>query len=245
MTSFMEDLNERPATRADYPSLAKMLPMLRNKGDANPAICEPHKSVNLQYGHHCDCLTNTARYIEQHPDAVPVKCFRIWIAPFSEKSENGLAISAQVHIIPMHNGKYVEVTPPEMGDEGLHFMIVPTSRAYPDYSAAELIRLHHEEHLRLRLGGVFWPQYWLDYQQKLRGPERAQGDALDLVCYACPFVHDITQYMTRDEWLLEAEDCDGSGRLLFQLSVLLKVIDAKRTSAEDKSEAVAQVVEVA
>lgn len=236
------DLNERVATRDDYHRLKDILPLIRNKGDANPAMVGPHTPTKLQYGHHCDCLTNTARYIEQHPTAKPVKCFRIWIAP-PGASNGGLVVSAQAHLIPLHNGKYVEVTPPEVGDEGKNFMIVPTSRAYPEYSAERLVELHHKQRLRLALGGVFHPYSWLQYQQSLRGSQRAQGDAGLLVAYARPYVYDLPTYVPRQLFFELAEDKDRRGRVLFRLDTLLQLIDAKRWNDEDKSAGSGQEVE--
>lgn len=231
-----EDLDERVATREDYPSLKAIIPLLRNAGDPNPAMVAPHKTTNLQYGHHCDCLTNTARYLAQHPDATPVKCFRLWISPVAMPG-GGLCVSAQMHLIPLHDGKYVEVTPPEMGDDGKVFMIVPTSRAYPDFSAEQLCDMHHNKHYRLRLGGVFFPPSYLEFQQSLRGPERAQGDAKDLVVYACPYIYDLPSYVPRDVLREQAEDLDERNRLLYRLDALLALVDANRWDAQDKSEA--------
>ena len=222
-----DNLNERVATRVDYPLIKKLLPALRNNGDENPCMVSPYDASNLQFGHHCDCLSNAARYIEVHPDATPVKCFRIWILD-QPTNEREVAISCQAHIIPYHNGKYVEVTPPEDGDAGKNFMIVPSSRVYPEYTAERLVELHHRQRLRLRLGGVFHPASWLEFQQRIRGRERAQADAIRLQAYACPFMYDLPEYVPRHILKQLAEACDERNRLLFQLPLLLQLIDAKR-----------------
>jgi hypothetical protein len=226
--------DERVATRVDYPRIAHLLPTLRNKTDPNPAIVAPHQPVYLQYGAHCDCPGNTYRYLKQHPDATPIKCFRIWLA---DNAETGSAInmSAQFHIMPLHNGKYIEVTPPEKGDEDKNFMIVPTSRAYPEWTARELIDFHHVRHFKLSLGGVFYPPSWCEYQQRLRGSARAQCDAASLVVYARPYMYDLPSYCPRETFAQLSEAPAADGRLTFQLKVLLELTDAKRWQAEDKS----------
>jgi len=225
--------DERVATREDYPSLKRMLPYLRNKGDPNPAIVAPFQESNLIAGRTLDCVTNTARYLDAHPEAVAVKCFRVWISPQGSSME-GLAVSAQFHIMPYHDGKYVEVTPPEMGDEGKNFMIVPTSRAYSAYTAWQIVDMHHTQRLRLLLGGVFWPASWLEFQQALRTRVRAQADAARLEVYCRPFVYDLPTYVPRELYLQLAEEKDARNRCLFNLRMLLELIDAKRWTIQDK-----------
>lgn len=228
-----EDLDERVATRADYPALRPLLSKLRNRDDANPAMISPYDSANAHYGTLRDAMSNCARYMAEHPDAEAVKCFRVWMCKDGQHT-GGIAVSAQFHLVILHEGRYVEVSPPEQGDEDKNFMIVPTSRAYPQWTAKQMIEIHYAQRLRLLLGGVFYPQTWLEFQQSIRGPERAQADAAGLVAYARPYVYDLPSYCPREIFKELAEVRDNKNRLLFKLEKLLALIDAKRWIKEDK-----------
>lgn len=231
-------MEERVATRADYPKLGNVIKKLRYPTDPNPAMVEPFQASNERYSaesRNLDAISNTARYLQEHPDAEPVKCFRIWIgeATIGENAET--PISAQFHMLPLHDGRYVEVTPPEHGDAGKRFMIVPTTRAYQEHDARALIRMHHTLQLRLRLGAVYHPQEWALLNERLLGAGRAGTDADKLVLYACPFAFDLPQYMDRDVVRRRAIIADESSRVLFEIGDLLQLMDAKRWPSGDKS----------
>jgi hypothetical protein len=230
-----EDLDEHVATREDYPLVLPLLPHLRNKGDPKPALVAPFKKDNvigMEHAARLDCLSNTYEYCRLHPGATPVMCFKIWIAP--QGAIAGVnAISAQLHFMPLHDGKYLEVTPPEMGDDGKVFMIVPTSRAHSDYTPEAILHMHHAQRLRMLLGGVFYPEPWRVFQEEIRSSIRAKADATELELYARPFITDLPTYVPRGLYAQLAEESDGQ-LVLYKLSTLLTLIDAKRWPQEDK-----------
>lgn len=223
-----EDLFERVAVKADYKRLiAPILPLLRDRNDASPQMIDPYVEGIIPDARVSDPFKNTWQYLQEHPEAEPVKCFRVWIS-------NKGSVSAIFHMLPFTNGKYVEVTPPETGDEGQRFMIVPSSRVYGEWSAREMIDLHVTRHLRLRFGGVFFPEQWVVYQKAIRGEMFAEPNASRLALYACPYMTDLPTYVPRDV-LERVAILHHAGRVMFGLNLLLKVIDAKRWLPSDKA----------
>ena len=153
-TRRMDNWNERPVTQAEYPQAKAFIRALRHKEDPPPQLVSPAASDLAARGYvRGMCPTNAQRFISEQSSAESaeaVKGFRLWTMNLG-----GIAggIIAQVHIVVKLNDKFVDVTPPEPGDEELPFIFVPSSLLFAGTSALAIAQMMDND-LEPRLGAV-------------------------------------------------------------------------------------------
>ena len=186
------------ATPDDYDALKPYIKLLRNKWDPAPVMIDPYPDQYLD--HHYEkgqCPLNVVEYIAQHGGEA-VKGFKTWKMQ-SDLFGPGLQMTAQVHcVVKQANGKYLDVTPPENGDEGQRLIFVPSSHIYPSFSVEDLVQLHRLTGGNARMGKVYAPNHWLALGQISEPAWLAKGNADELELLLCPN-RDAFGYLSRKD----------------------------------------------
>jgi hypothetical protein len=181
------------ATPKDYPALKPYIKVLRNKCDPPPVMIDPCKE---QQGYELGrCAENAIKYISKHGGEV-VKGFKIWKLPYGDRNGQ-IQMTAQSHcVVKQVDDSYLDVTPPDPGDEGKRILFVPSSRVYPSFAVQDIVRLN-ELGFEPRMGSVYAPDSWL-WLSQLESPLLRKGSADELELLLCPKESDFP-FLSFDE----------------------------------------------
>jgi len=142
--------------RKDYDEgTQRFVNTLRNVDDPKPKFITP--PIDFAGARKRMCFSNVVAFCKMYPEYEEVMGFKIWVMPtfgVSTTAETTPYV-ALAHVVARHKQtkKYADVTPAEKGDEGQKMLFVPSSRLYPDWSAAE-IDDYAAKGLRPRMGSV-------------------------------------------------------------------------------------------
>lgn len=145
----MEELCDRD----DYRQIQGFVSSLRRQTDPPPRLIGPPIEVSGYEPRRC--ILNAYDYAMRNGGEA-VKGFKLWkVRAPAEFTVHGRELVATAHVVVRFNDSrgFVDVTPPEPGDEGKKLIFVPSSRLYPGYSANDLGRLHLNQ-LFPRMGTV-------------------------------------------------------------------------------------------
>ena len=141
---------ERLVTKEEMRDAIPFMKALRAPTDPKPVYLDP---PTLTYDSR-QCVLNAVRHVHEHGgDAI--KGFKMWEMPppFKMPMVPRQYVAVAHVVVRQANGKYVDVTPPEPGDEGQGMMFVPSSRLFPQFSADAIAKLF-DEGLEPRMGAV-------------------------------------------------------------------------------------------
>ena len=205
------------ATPKDYPALKQYIKVLRNKCDPPPVMIDPCKE---QQGYELGCCpVNVAKYISKHGGEA-VKGFKIWKLPYGDRNGD-IQMTAQAHcVVKQADGSYLDVTPPDPGDEGKRILFVPSSRVYPSFSVQDIVRLN-ELGFEPRMGSVCAPDSWL-WLSQLESPFTS-GTADELQLLLCPKESDFP-FLCFDEMYHFGS---ASGRTIVEATSFLSLLKQK------------------
>lgn len=169
--------------REDYVSIGWFVNTLRDRGDAHPRLIGP--PIHVESYQPRNCTYNAYDYALQN-GGEPVKGFKLWkVRPPPNVSWSGRELIATAHVVVKFDDArgYVDVTPPEPGDEGKKLIFVPSSRLYPGVSGHDLGRMCVNQ-LAPRMGTVC--TRFVHLAKLMTGENRALNvqsvDELELLC---------------------------------------------------------------
>ena len=145
---------ERLLRKDEYAAAGGFIKSLRHASDPAPRVVPP--PIAFPGALPSRCAGNVARFCCANPDHEPIKGFKLWVVNTMQKMGLPTPYVAQVHVVARHTttGKYVDVTPPNEGDEGQQSLIfVPSSTLYATWTAWELGALCNDG-LEPRMGAV-------------------------------------------------------------------------------------------
>ena len=146
---------ERLLAPSEYNGARSFISRLRSPNDAAPQLLDP--PIRFDGGRARKCPQNAVKYCEQNTDYVPAIGFKLWILPTFgfATTKNQTPYIAVAHIVVRHKNaaRYIDVTPPEHGDENKKMIFVPSSRLYAGWSAEE-IAAYGENNLQPRMGSI-------------------------------------------------------------------------------------------
>lgn len=178
-------------TFADIRKNTKVLSKLRHPGDPPPVRIAPPAPHPGAVPH--SCALSVQRYIEANPECVAIKGFKLWGI-----GNKRFWMTACFHCVARTpHGEYIDVTPPEIGDEGQPMVFLPSSRVYPEFSVEVLAHMTVSG-LEPRTGLVAYPVEW--YRLKKHGdadldPNLLSQDADGLTLWLAPFTSKIPRDM--------------------------------------------------
>ena len=122
----------------EYGAAKCFIKSLRHASDPAPCVVAP--PITFTGARPSWCAGNVARFCHANPEHEPVKGFKLWVVNIMQKTGLPTPYVAQVHVVARHktSGKYVDVTPPNEGDEGQSLIFVPSSTVYATWTAWEL-----------------------------------------------------------------------------------------------------------
>jgi hypothetical protein len=113
---------------------------LRNENDPVPKFIT--KPIHFEGARARSCVQNAVAFCAMYPEHEAVMGFKMWVMPTFgiPTDEETTPFVCVVHVVARHKetGKYVDVTPPDPGDEDQKMLFVPSSRLYPGWSAEEI-----------------------------------------------------------------------------------------------------------
>ena len=132
---------DRLMTPSEFTALKKyVLPELRAKGDPPPRVVAPGKGDRARW------FSNVRELLEKTPHGTPVRGYKLFVVPLNESVWQHPAWKAQFHMV-IHRpsdtnarGVYECANLGHVDEEAsTPFVFVPSSRAHPDVSDADLL----------------------------------------------------------------------------------------------------------
>ena len=197
--------------------LKKFIKILRNNEDHKPIILKTLKDDTSGYKP-LHCAQNSVDYAKKHGgDAI--FCFKLWYFPMVS------GYIAQVHVIVvMPNGKHVDPTPPEKGDEGKKFICVPSTRIYAGMTPYDVVRFH-KGGFEPRMGAVASGDAFTIKQRWFR-EDLVKASPEQLLLWLAPTLGAVRQFapwLTTSD-LEEMAIVHGGGRFAIEANKLLSRI---------------------
>lgn len=142
-------------TKDEYNHSKSFISGLRSPSDPKPVLILPQVSEDARPRH---CLMNSVDFCEKNPGYEPVFGFKLWKLTASEPYTAAVAsdpFMAAVHVVAYckETDTYVDVTPPEPGDEGQKVIYVPSSRIYKGWTVWD-IASYSKNDLQVRMGSI-------------------------------------------------------------------------------------------
>ena len=168
---------------------------LRNVDDAKPKFITP--PIDFAGARKRMCFSNVVAFCKEYPEYEEVMGFKMWVMPTF-----GVATTAETtpyvalaHVVARHKQtrKYVDVTPAEKGDEGQKMLFVPSSRLYPDWSAAEMDD-YDAKGFRPRMGSVC-KGIALAWKHLDQGPDLHKATPEELKLLFCPKLDTVRAHL--------------------------------------------------
>lgn len=155
---------ERLVRKQDYKKAKWFIQLLRAEGDPPPQLIAPPEE--FEGAQKQRCVVNAVNYCEaqcelkqcerKQCEVEPVYGFKMWeLLPPFEVTGMPAQYVAVVHVVVRNkkSGKYIDVTPPDEGDEGQHMIFVPSSRVYSDWTPFEIAD-YCNKGFEIRMGGI-------------------------------------------------------------------------------------------
>jgi len=168
---------------------------LRNEHDPKPKFIT--KPVPFSWAKERSCLQNVVAFCALHPDHEAVKGFKMWVMPTYgiPTDETTTPFVCNVHVVARHKetGKYVDVTPPEKGDENQKMLFVPSSRLYADWSVEEIAD-YADKGFEPRMGNVCNGSA-LGFKQHTEHPDLNAATAEELKLLFAPALTTVQRHL--------------------------------------------------
>lgn len=182
---------ERLVRKTEYGAAKKFISQLRAKNDPPPQCIPP--PVKFMGAQKQRCVQNAVDYCTENIEYEPIKGFKLWVLPkFADKSEPYIAL---VHVVVRHkqSGKYIDVTPPDGGDEGQNMIFIPSSRIYPDWTASEIAD-YCRNNLEIRMGGICTGEA-LAFKQMSASDRLYKATPEELKLIMCPKISSMWRHL--------------------------------------------------
>ena len=184
---------ERLVRKNEFKAARPFINSLRAKSDPPPQLLAPPGEIDGMRTR--ECVLNSVKYCENNPGYEPVMGFKLWTMDFCGKLGMGTPYVAMVHVVVLNkqSGKYMDVTPPDAGDENQPLIFVPSSRLYPTWTAAQIAHLCATG-LEPRMGSICRGAI-LEFKHMREGPDLCKSTPEDLELLMCPKIATVAELL--------------------------------------------------
>ena len=184
---------ERLVRPEEYDAAKKFINRLRAKSDPPPQLISP--PVKFKGAQKQRCVENAVDYCLKNTEYEPTKGFKLWVLPTPSVKNQSTPYVALVHVVVRHkeSGKYIDVTPPDEGDEGQQIIFIPSSRIYPDWDPFEIAD-YCKKNLEIRMGGICNGKT-LAFKQMIASHVLYKATPEELKLFMCPKVSSMQKHL--------------------------------------------------
>ena len=184
---------ERLVRKDEYDDAKKFISRLRAKSDPPPQVISP--PLKFKGAQKQRCVENVVKYCMKNTEYEPAKGFKLWVLPTLPAKGQSTPYVALVHMVVRHkeSGKYIDVTPPDKGDEGQQMIFIPSSRVYPDWSVSEIAD-YCKKDLQIRMGGICTANC-LEFKQMTTSDVLYKATPEELKLFMCPKMSTVQENM--------------------------------------------------